>query len=71
LDGGAGFGKVLEVEDDIIGDVPVINTQPVNSEALRSEGERSVLNVSSRVEEVVAAVLEVTGQGDQMWSPLQ
>jgi hypothetical protein len=55
-------------EDDNVGDVPLIDTESQNVEPLparmeRSDEARVELNVSSPVEEVAIAVLEVLGQG--------
>jgi len=55
-------------EDDNVGDLPLIDTQTQSVEPLpagieRSDEARDELNMSSPVEEVAAAVLEVLGQG--------
>lgn len=66
-------GTVLKAEDDNVGDALLINTQSQNLETLQAgvemsdfvhaKGGRIDLNVFSHVEEVVAAILEVLGQG--------
>ena len=49
------FGQVVDVED--------VPPDAIMSEAVHVEGTNTDLNVSSPVEEVAAAVLEVLGQG--------
>lgn len=58
-----GSGPTPEEGNVNVCDVPPIDTQSQSAEALPAGLRRADLNVTSPVEEVAAAVLEVTGQG--------
>ena len=63
LDGEGDSGGMHEDEAGNVGGVPLNDTQPLSLEVHPGGEETSELNVSSPVEEVAAAVLEVLGQG--------